>query len=86
MHRINVVYDDIINYAPRNLWYDQIYSVAPVLNIAATIDNYRNIYNKLNTDAERANFKDKQWQRIKNAVYAQTAKFDETFETAALEK
>lgn len=86
VHRINVVYDDIINYAPRNLWYDQIYSVAPVLNIAATIDNYRNIYNKLNTDAERANFKDKQWQRIKNAVYAQTAKFDETFETAALEK
>lgn len=86
IHRINVVYDDIINYAPRNLWYDQIYSIAPVLNIAATIDNYRKVYYALKTDTERSNFKDKQWQRIKNAVYAQTAKFDETFEKAAIEK
>ncbi len=86
IHRINVVYDDIINYAPRNLWYDQIYSIAPVLNIAATIDNYRKVYYSLKTDTERSNFKDKQWQRIKNAVYAQTAKFDETFEKSAIEK
>ncbi len=83
---INNLYDEIIKFAPRNLWFDQIYAVAPVLNIAATINNYKQAYYALKTDSARADFKTKQWQRIKNAVYAQTAKYDETFESAALQK
>ncbi len=84
--RINFLYDDIIKFAPRNLWMDQIYAIAPIFQTAGMIDNYKNSYNQLKTDVEKKAFKEKQQPRIKNSFYALIAKYDLTFEKAAFKK
>lgn len=84
--RINVLYDDIIKYAPRNLWYDQIYSIAPILSVAAAVDNFKIAFQNLKTDAERNEFKLKQGVKLKQLLNATFYKYDETFERLALAK
>jgi len=83
---INTLYDDIIKFAPRNLWYDQVYNVAPILAVAATIDNYRGNYNDLKTDEEKKVYMEKQKPRIQAAYYRLSDLYDETFEKDALKK
>jgi hypothetical protein len=84
--RINVLYDEILKYAPRNLWYDQIYSVTPMLSMAAAIDNFKNAYQLLKNDAERTDFKLKQGLKLKQALSVAFSKYDEPFEMAAFKK
>jgi hypothetical protein len=84
--RINVLYDEILKYAPRNLWYDQIYSVTPMLSMAAAIDNFKNAYQLLKNDAERTDFKLKQGLKLKQALSVAFTKYDEPFEMAAFKK
>ncbi|MFA9214136.1 MAG: S46 family peptidase [Candidatus Methylacidiphilales bacterium] len=84
--RINVLYDEILKFAPRNLWYDQIYSVTPMLSMAAAIDNFKNAYQLLKNDAERTDFKLKQGLKLKQALAAAFTKYDEPFEMAAFKK
>lgn len=84
--RINVLYDDIIKYAPRNLWYDQIYSIAPILSVAAAVDNFKTAFQNLKTDAERNEFKLKQGVKLKQLLNSTFYKYDETFERLALAK
>jgi hypothetical protein len=84
--RINALYDEIIRFAPRNLWYDQIYNIAPMLAVAATIDNYRDAYSELKTKEEKEAFRSKQQKRMKDLFYAFIAKFDESFERESLAK
>jgi len=84
--RINELYSDILKYAQRNLWYDYIYSVAPMLSTAATIDNYGREYLKLTNEEAKKSFKEKNLSRLKNAFYAQKSKYNIEFEKAALKK
>jgi len=84
--RINQLYDDILKFAPRNLWLDQIYNVAPIFSVAAAIDNYKNAYNVLKTDAEKNEFKVKQGLKLKQVLAAAFSKYDEAFEVEAFKK
>jgi hypothetical protein len=45
--RINELYTDLMKYANRNMWLDQIYSVSPLIQASATLSNYKLIYQKL---------------------------------------
>jgi hypothetical protein len=84
--RINVLYDEVMKFAPRNLWYDQIYNVTPIFQTAAMIDNYAKAYQQLKSDEEKNAFKDKQLPRIKASFYRLINQYDPTFEKAALKK
>lgn len=84
--RINTLYDEIIANAPRNLWYDFVYSVSPAMQFAATIDNYGDAYNKLKTDAEKIEFMEKQKPRLQQMLSRYTGSYDRSFEQAALIK
>ncbi len=84
--RINTLFDDIIKYAPRNLWYDQIYNVAPTLSVAAAIDNFKTAFQNLKSDAEKNEFKLKQSTKLKQVLAAAFSKYDEAFELAVMEK
>ncbi len=84
--RINVLFDDIMKYAPRNLWYDQIYNVAPTLSVAAAVDNFKTAFQSLKSDAEKNEFKLKQSTKLKQVLAAAFSKYDEAFELAVMEK
>lgn len=84
--RINELYDVTIRFAQRNLWYDYIYSVSASIQMAATLDNYADVYKQLKTDDERKQFMEKQLPRLKQAMARYTSSFDPAFEKRALNK
>jgi Peptidase S46 len=84
--RINTLYEEVMKFAPRNLWYDQIYNLSPIFQTAAMIDNYGKAYHLLKTDDEKKLFKDKQLSRIKASFYRLINQYDPTFEKAAFKK
>ncbi|MEI6595153.1 MAG: S46 family peptidase [Bacteroidota bacterium] len=84
--RINLLYEEVMKFAPRNLWYDQIYNLSPIFQTAAMIDNYGKAYHLLKTDDEKKLFKDKQLPRIKASFYRLINQYDPTFEKAAFKK
>jgi hypothetical protein len=84
--RINELYDVTIRFAQRNLWYDYIYSVSASMQMAATLDNYADVYKQLKTDDERKQFMEKQLPRLKQAMARYTSSFDPAFEKRALNK
>jgi hypothetical protein len=84
--RINQLYDTIIRFAQRNLWYDYIYNVSPTLLCAAVMDNYADEYRKLTTDAERKAYMEKQTPRLKAAIARYVGLYDKPFEQRALVK
>lgn len=82
--RINTLYDQIITNAPRNLWYDFVYSTVPALQFAATIDNYADAYNELKTDSAKEAFISKQKPRIEQMLARYMSSYDKPLEQAAL--
>ncbi len=84
--KINQLYDTIIRFAQRNLWYDYIYNVSPTLLCAAIMDNYADEYRKLTSDAERKAFMEKQTPRLKAAIARYVGLYDRPFEQKALVK
>lgn len=84
--RINQLYDTIIQFAQRNLWYDYIYNVSPTLLCAAIMDNYADEYRKLTSDSERKAFMEKQTPRLKAAIARYVGLYDRPFEQRALVK
>lgn len=84
--RINTLYDEIIANAPRNMWYDFIYTISPTMQFAGAIDNYGDAYNKLKTDAEKKDFMDKQKPRLEQMYNRYLSNFDKPFDQAALVK
>ncbi|HCP94339.1 MAG TPA: S46 family peptidase [Bacteroidetes bacterium] len=82
--RINTIYGEIIANAPRNLWYDFVYSTVPALQFAATIDNYADAYNELKTDSEKDAFILKQKPRIEQMLSRYLSSYDKPLEHAAL--
>jgi hypothetical protein len=82
--RINTIYGEIIANAPRNLWYDFVYSTVPALQFAATIDNYADAYNELKTDSAKDAFILKQKPRIEQMLSRYLSSYDKPLEHAAL--
>lgn len=83
--RINTLYDEIIANAPRNLWYDFVYSTVPALQFAATIDNYADSYNALLTDSAKKDFIAKQKPRLEQMLNRYIGSYDKPFELAAFQ-
>ena len=83
--RINTLYGEIITNAPRNLWYDFVYSSVPALQFAATIDNYADAYNLLKTDSAKRVFLEKQKPRMEQMLNRYMGSYDRAFEQAALQ-
>lgn len=82
--RINTIYGEIIANAPRNLWYDFVYSTVPALQFAATIDNYADAFNELKTDSAKDAFILKQKPRIEQMLSRYLSSYDKPLEHAAL--
>lgn len=82
--RINALYDEIITNAPRNLWYDFVYSSVPALQFAATIDNYADAYTELKTDSAKKDFIAKQKPRMEQMLNRYLGSYDKDFELEAL--
>lgn len=71
---INSLYNEIIENAPRNLFFDYIYSVAPTLQMAAIIDNYKRSFEQIKSEKEENNFLSVQVPKLKvnfQRLYAQ---------------
>jgi hypothetical protein len=83
--RINTLYGEIIANAPRNLWYDFVYSSVPAMQFAATIDNYGDAYNQLETDSAKKDFLTKQKPRLEQMLSKYLSTYDKEFELAALQ-
>lgn len=84
--RINTLYDDMMAKAPRNLWFDFIYSTNQALQMAATVDNYADAYRALKTPDEQKAFMEKQLPRLKQAMSRYTSSYDAPFEISATVK
>lgn len=81
--RIRELYDDMIAKAPRNLWFDFMYSMNQAFQMAATVDNYADAYRALKTPDEQKAFMEKQLPRLKQAMARYTSSYDAPFELAA---
>jgi hypothetical protein len=84
--RINELYDEIIANAPRNMWYDFVYTVSPAMQFAATIDNYGDAWRNLKTEQEKKDFIEKQRPRMQQMLSKYSGAYDRDFEQAALIK
>lgn len=83
---INKLYDDIINNAPRNLFFDYVYNVAPTLQMAAAIDNYALAYREAGGKTEKQNFLSIQVPKLKVLFQKLYGQMDPEFEIAGLLK
>lgn len=83
--RINALYGEIIANAPRNLWYDFVYTAVPSMQFAATIDNYADAYNELPNDSAKDAFILRQKPRMEQMLSRYMSSYDKPLELAALE-
>lgn len=83
---INKVYDEVIANAPRNLFFDYIYSVAPTLQMAAAIDNYKAAYLQLSSKDDKANYLRTQVPKLRAAYFRLYPQMDPELEKAGILK
>ncbi|MBC7384409.1 MAG: S46 family peptidase [Bacteroidia bacterium] len=81
---INKLYDEIIKLAPRNLFYDYVYNVAPTLQFAAAINNFKTYYNTLKNKEEKAKWLSVQIPKLKVIFQRLYAQMDEAAEKPLL--
>jgi len=84
--KLNNLYEDLLKFAPRNLWYDFVYSATPIFQTAAMIDNFSKAYNELNTSEEQTAYIEKQKPKMKEAFYRLINQYNPEFEKAAMNK
>ncbi len=83
---INKIYEEIIKFAPRNLFYDYVYNVLPTLQFAAAVSNYKGAYLKLKSKEEKAKFLALQIPRLKVTFQKLYGQMNPSFEKPALLK
>lgn len=83
---INKVYDEVIANAPRNLFFDYLYSVAPTLQMAAAIDNYKGVYTQLSSKEEKANYLKIQVPKLRAVYFRLYGQMDPIIEKAGILK
>ncbi|MFI5221542.1 MAG: S46 family peptidase [Bacteroidia bacterium] len=84
--RLNILYDEVIKFAPRNLWYDYIYNLTPVLKMASIIDNYRNAYGATRTDSAKKEFLTRNKKNIFSDYSRLYSQYNLAYEKSALKK
>lgn len=84
--RVNEIYADVIKFAPKNLWFSQIYQVSPTIGIASTIAILQDQYNQLKTKEEKAAFVEQNKQKLQAAYARFCNSADPEFEMAAWRK
>ncbi len=83
---INKVYDEVIANASRNLFFDYIYSVAPTLQMAAAIDNYKAAFLQLSSKDDKANYLRTQVPKLRAAYFRLYPQMDPELEKAGILK
>ncbi len=84
--KVNKLYNEIIKFAPRNLFYDYLYNLSPTFQFAAAVDNYKTSYNQIKGKEEKAAFLSKQIPRLKSLYQRLFAQMDPTIEKPLLVK
>ncbi|MDZ4667634.1 MAG: S46 family peptidase [bacterium] len=83
---INKLYEEIITFAPRNLFFDYVYSVAPTLQMAAAIDNYKYAYASIKDKAEKQAYLASNVPKLKTIFARLHAQMDPELEIPAILK
>ncbi|MCA0427972.1 MAG: S46 family peptidase [Bacteroidetes bacterium] len=83
---LNATYEEIIKYAPRNLFYDYLFALSPSFQFAAAFDNYRTAYKAISDKAEKEAFLKKQVPRLQQLYVRLFGQMDPVLEKALLSK
>ncbi len=84
--RVNELYTDLMKYANRNMWLDQIYSVSPLIQASATLSNYKLIYQKLPNETAKKEFLISQKANIKKDLSKSQGRYDVNLDKLAMVK
>ena len=84
--RVNELYTDLMKYANRNMWLDQIYSVSPMIQASATLSNYKLIYQKLPNETAKKEFILSQKVNIKKDFSKSLGRYDVNLDKLAMVK
>lgn len=84
--RVNELYTDLMKYANRNMWLDQIYSVSPLIQASATLSNYKLIYQKLPNETAKKEFILSQKVNIKKDFSKSLGRYDVNLDKLAMVK
>lgn len=84
--RVNDLYSDLMKYANRNMWLDQIYSVSPLVQASATLSNYKLIYQKLPNETAKKEFLTSQKANIKKDLSKSLGRYDVNLDKLAMVK
>ncbi len=84
--RVNELYTDLMKYANRNMWLDQIYSVSPLIQASATLSNYKLIYQKLPNETAKKEFILSQKANIKKDLSKSLGRYDVNLDKLAMVK
>ena len=84
--RVNELYTDLMKYANRNMWLDQIYSVSPLIQASATLSNYKFIYQKLPNETAKKEFLISQKANIKKDLSKSLGRYDVNLDKLAMVK
>jgi hypothetical protein len=84
--RVNDLYSDLMKYANRNMWLDQIYSVSPLVQASATFSNYKLIYQKLPNETAKKEFLTSQKANIKKDLSKSLGRYDVNLDKLAMVK
>jgi hypothetical protein len=84
--RVNELYTDLMKYANRNMWLDQIYSVSPLIQASATLSNYKLIYQKLPNETAKKEFLISQKANIKKDLSKSLGRYDVNLDKLAMVK
>jgi len=84
--RVDELYSDLMKYANRNMWLDQIYSVSPLVQASATLSNYKLIYQKLPNETAKNEFLISQKANIKKDLSKSLGRYDVNLDKLAMVK
>lgn len=84
--RINQVYGEVMKYAPRNLWFGQIYQVSASIAFGSTVNVLKEQYVKLKTKDDKAAFMEQYLPKLKAAYSRYATSYDPEFEKAVMAK
>lgn len=84
--RVNELYTDLMKYANRNMWLDQIYSVSPLIQASATLLNYKLTYQKLTNETAKKEFLISQKANIKKDLSKSLGRYDVNLDKLAMVK
>ncbi len=84
--RVNELYSDLMKYANRNMWLDQIYSVSPLVQASATLSNYKLIYQRLPNETAKKEFLTSQRANIKKDLSKSLGRYDVNLDKLAMVK